>query len=78
MVTQIPPLEIEFDTDKKYDGKLHKSRGYHPTMVAQPRPQHGSSINQEEDIACYLWPMLHDGQKVLNKGVVLLKLKDKK
>ena len=76
MVTQVPPLTLYFPVHDAYNEKFHTVAGYHPHFVSQTTDPAGANRNPPKEIACYLWPALHEGRKVLQKGVVLLKYKE--
>ena len=75
MVTQVPPLNLYFSVPDAYNEKCHTVAGYHPYFASQTTSPTGVSRHPSGEIACYLWPVLHEGRKVLQKGVVLLKYK---
>ena len=73
MVTQVPALEIEYQS--VYLGQNHKKIGYHSSpemMMSTKTPTWQEPA--EEEIACYLWPGLLDGNGTLIRaGEVLCK-----
>lgn len=75
MVTQVPALEIEYQS--VYLGQNHKKIGYHssPEMMMSTKTPTGQEP-AEEEIACYLWPGLLDGNGTLIRaGEVVCKPK---
>lgn len=74
MVTQIPPLKLEYSSS--YLQSFHKKMGYHtsPDMRASVKSTSGQA---QEEIACYLWPGLFDGRgRMIRAGEVLCKIKE--
>lgn len=75
MVTLTPPLRLEYQS--QYLQQCHKKMGYHMnpevcTLVKETPDQH-----QKEEIACYLWPGLFDGEgRCVRKGEVLCKIRE--
>lgn len=74
MVTQIPPMQIEYKS-LYFQTDIHTKIGYHisPDMCTR---ENGSSVqSQGEEIACYLWPGLQDGGgRIIRAGEVLCKI----
>lgn len=63
MVSQVPPLEIEYE-DKVFNPRTH---------VPSQAFSFDADQSRTRRILCYLWPTLHDCQgKVLVKGEVIL------
>jgi len=74
MVTQVPPMQLEYQSSTLKD--IHKSLGYHssPDMCSR-RPTNGQASDKDLEIACYLWPALLDGGgKLIRAGEVLCKV----
>jgi len=76
MVTQVPPMQLEYQSSTLKD--IHKNCGYHssPEMCSS-RPTKGQESDEQLEIACYLWPALLDGGgKLICAGEVLCKVKE--
>ena len=74
MVTQVPPMKIEYHSSIVNDN--HKIFGYHssPEMCSN-RPSNDQTLGEELEIACYIWPTLLDGGgKLIRAGEVLCKV----
>ncbi|CAH3030762.1 unnamed protein product [Porites evermanni] len=70
IVTQVPPMNLEYQT-LKLDINIHKKLGYHNRFKGREKSRPSAQENQE-DIACYLWPGLQDGGgRVIRAGEVL-------
>lgn len=71
IVTHVPPMNLEYQT-LKFNTNIHqKSSGW---RSFKGRAQE----NQEEDIACYLWPGLQDGEgRVIRTGEVVCVIQEK-
>lgn len=64
MVTQVPPLQLEYKA-VQFDKNIHKLT----------RLQHHSECTISGKIACYLWPaLLEGGGRIIFPGEVLCKL----
>lgn len=76
MVTQVPPMQLEYQSSTlKY---IHRNLGYHssPEMCSR-RPTNGQASDEPLEIACYLWPALLDGGgKLIRAGEVLCKVNE--
>lgn len=71
IVTQVPPMNLEYQTSK-LNINIHKKLGYVDGFKRRAKTLSSSQENQEEDIACYLWPGLRDGGgSVIRTGEVL-------
>ena len=71
IVTQVPPMNLEYQTFK-LNSNIHKKLGYHNSFKGQEKSLPSTQGNQEEDIACYIWPGLQDGGgRVIRAGEVL-------
>ena len=69
IVTQVPPMNLEYQT-LKLNSNIHKKLGYHASFKG--REKSPRQENQEEEIACYIWPGLQDGGgRVIKVGEVL-------
>ena len=76
MVTQIPALEIEYQSSYLRQ-TLHKKLGYHSSPYMRKREKGSPDQVLEEEIACYLWPGLFDGGgRLIRAGEVLCRMKD--
>ena len=74
MVTQTPPLRLEYQS--LYLQQCHKKMGYHMSPEVRTLVKGTPDQHQEEEIACYLWPGLFDGEgRCIRKGEVLCKIK---
>ena len=74
MVTQTPPLRLEYQS--LYLQQCHKKMGYHISPEVRTLVKGTPDQHQEEEIACYLWPGLFDGDgRCIQKGEVLCKIK---
>ncbi|XP_066014631.1 uncharacterized protein [Pocillopora verrucosa] len=74
MVTQTPPLRLEYQS--LYLQQCHKKMGYHTSPEVRTLVKGTPDQHQEEEIACYLWPGLFDGDgRCIRKGEVLCKIK---
>ena len=74
MVTQVPPMQLEYQSSTLKG--IHINRGYHssPEMCSRLPTHEGQ---EEQEIACYLWPALLDGGgKLIRAGEVLCKVKE--
>ncbi|KAJ7353742.1 hypothetical protein OS493_032612 [Desmophyllum pertusum] len=77
MVTQFPPLQIEYSS--LYLKDIHMKKGYHSSPDMRTRVKGSSGPVQGEEIACYLWPGLLDGGgRLIRAGEVLCKIKDER
>jgi len=77
MVTQVPPMQLEYQSTTLKD--IHKNVGYHsgPEMSSRRPTPEGQCSDEELEIACYLWPALLDGgRKLIRVGEVVCKVKD--
>lgn len=75
MVTQIPPMQIEYKSF--YLQNSHRKIGYHNSPDMHTKEMGPSGQVQGEEIACYLWPGLLDGGgRLIRPGEVLCKIKD--
>ena len=75
MVTQIPPMQIEYKSSYLQD--IHTKIGYHNSPDMHTKEMGPSGHVQGEEIACYLWPGLLDGGgRLIRPGMVLCKIKD--
>ena len=75
MVTQVPPMQLEYQSTTLKD--IHKNLGYHssPHMYLRLPKTEGQASDKELGIACYLWPGLLDGGgKLIHAGEVLCKV----
>ena len=74
MVTQTPPLRLEYHSSRLQ--RHHKNMGYHMSPEVRTLGKGTPDQHQEEEIACYLWPGLFDGEgRCIRKGEVLCKIK---
>ena len=74
MLTQIPPMQIEYKS--LYLQNIHTKSGYHNSPDMFTKETGASGQDQGEKIACYLWPGLLDGGgRVIRAGEVLCKIK---
>ena len=72
MVTQVPPMKLEFHCSK-FNKDIHKNMGYHDSLKVRSK----SNQDQDEEIACYLWPGLQDGGgRRIRAGEVICKVKE--
>ena len=63
MVTQVPPLQLEYKA-VKFDKDIHKLTRF----------QCNTGYSPSENIACYLWPaLLEAGGRIIFPGEVLCK-----
>jgi len=77
MVTQIPPMQIEYKS--LYLQNFHTKIGYHNSPYMRTTMLRPSGQDQGEEIACYKWPGLLDGGgRLIRAGEVLCKIKDKR
>lgn len=67
MVTQVPPMELEYQT-LKFNTIIHTDRRYRDGYKMREKTVSPPQETQEEDIACYLWPALRDGGGRIIKG----------
>ena len=77
MVTQVPPMQLEYQSSVLRD--IHKNIGYHssPEMSSARPPPNVQDLAGELNIACYLWPDLLDGGgKLIRAGEVLCKFEE--
>ena len=77
MVTQVPPMQLEYQSSTLKD--IHIFRGHHssPEMCSTRATTEGQASDEEQEIACYLWPALLDGGgKLIRAGEVLCKTKE--
>ena len=75
MVTQTPPLQLEYESF--YLTSKQRKMGYHSNPEIRTLAKETSSHAQDEEIACYLWPGLLDGEgRCIRPGEVLCKIKD--
>lgn len=75
MVTQVPPMQLEYQSSTLKD--IHKNLGYHssPHMCLRRPTTEGQASDKQQEIACYLWPALLDGGgKLIRAGEVLCKV----
>lgn len=71
IVTQVPPMNLEYQT-LKLNSNIHKKLGYHASFKGREKSLPSRQENQEEEIACYIWPGLQDGGgRVIKVGEVL-------
>lgn len=76
MLTQIPPMQIEYKS--LYLQNIHTKIGYHSSPDMLTKETGPSGEDQTEKIACYLRPGLLDGGgRVIRAAEVLCKIKDK-
>ena len=69
MVTQLPPLQLEYKS-LKFDKAVHKLTRFQCNTDKQ---RFGEVLS--EDIACYLWPaLIEGGGRIIFPGEVLCKL----
>ena len=72
MVSQVPPLEIEYK-NKVFDSRTHvlsQAFGFGGENCPDDHRRHPKA---QQTIMCYLWPILQDCQgKVVVKGEVIL------
>lgn len=69
MVTQVPPMKLEYQCPK-LNKDVHRKIGYNGNIKVLTPHQ-----NQDEEIACYLWPGLLDGGgRRIRPGEVLCKV----
>ena len=72
MVTQVPAMEIEYQSTHLQS--CHRKKGYHSGPNMRARGKASTSQGPVEEIACYLWPGLLDGGgRVIRAGEVLCK-----
>ena len=77
MVTQIPPMQMEYKS--LHLQNVHTKIGYHNSPAMRTKVMGPSGQDHEEEIACYLWPGLLDGGgRFIRAGEVLCKIKDKR
>jgi len=77
MVTQVPPMKLEYQSSVLQD--IHKNKGYpsSPEMSSVRAPPNAHDLAGELKIACYLWPGLLDGGgKLIRAGEVLCKFEE--
>ena len=75
MVTQVPPMKLEYEYSK-FNENFHKKIGYHCSLEERTGAQSSAEQGEEEEIACYLWPGLLDGGgRLIRAGEVLCKVK---
>lgn len=60
MVTQVPPMKLEYKS-MKYDKLIHQKISRNRNLKQRPRTRSSAQQDQDEEIACYLWPGLQDG-----------------
>lgn len=73
MVTQTPPLKLEYHCSK-FNKDFHKN-----VLKVSVRTPSSTQQEQDEEIACYLWPGLQDGGgRRIRPGEVLLKVKERR
>lgn len=76
MVTQVPPMKLEFHSSK-LNKDIHKNLGYHNSFKRHPRKNRPAHQDQDEEIACYLWPGLQDGRgRLIRPGEVICKVEE--
>jgi len=76
MVTQIPPMQLEYKSSCLQN--IHTKIGYHNSPYMLTKGMRPSGQDQGEEIACYLWPGLLDGGgSLIRAGEVLCKIKHK-
>lgn len=64
-------MNLEYQT-LKLDSNIHKKLGYHTSFKEREKSLPSRQENQEEEIACYIWPGLQDGGgRVIKVGEVL-------
>lgn len=64
-------MNLEYQTSK-LNINIHKKLGYFDGFKRRAKTLSSAQENQEEDIACYLWPGLRDGGgRVIRTGEVL-------
>jgi len=74
MVTQLPPLRLEYHS-ARFDRHIHKKTAYQNTT--EKNRDNEESLGEE--ILCYLWPGLHDGgDRLILQGQVLCKMQGEK
>ena len=74
MVTQTPPLSLEYQS--LYLQQCHKKMGCYMSPEVRTLVKGTPDQHQEEEIACYLWPGLFDGEgRCIRKGEVLCRIK---
>ena len=70
-------MQIEYNSS--YLQNIHTKIGYHNSPDMLTKKTGPSGQDQEEEIACYLWPGLMDGGgRLIRAGEVLCKIKDKR
>ena len=75
MVTQLPPLRLEYHSPS-FDRRIHKKSAYQNTTEKNLGPDEESL---GEEILCYLWPGLLDGgDRLILQGQVLCKMQREK
>ena len=70
-------MQLEYQSSTLKD--IHTLRGYHssPEMCSRRATTEGQVSDEEQEIACYLWPALLDGGgKLIRVGEVLCKAKE--
>ena len=70
-------MQLEYQSSTLKD--IHINRGYHssPEMCTRRPTNKGQASDEEQEIACYLWPALLDGGgKLIRAGEVLCKVKE--
>lgn len=74
MVTQMPPLQLEYKPIK-FDKDIHKlTRSQCNTEYSHSEDQPCGQVHNE-NIACYMWPaLLEGGGRIISKGEVLCEL----
>ena len=78
MVTQVPPMKLEYQSSK-FNKDIHKKIGYHTISEVRLKTRDHLSAQQDhgEEIACYLWPGLVDGGgRQIRPGEVLCRFKE--
>jgi len=64
-------MSLEYQT-LKLNSNIHKKLGYHTNFKGREKSLLSRQENQEEEIACYIWPGLQDGGgRVMKVGEVL-------
>lgn len=76
MVTQVPPVKLEFHS-AKFSKDIHKKMGYYGSFKRRTRNSLPTHQDQDEEIACYLWPGLQDGGgRLIRAGEIVCKVEE--
>ena len=69
-------MKLEYQCSK-FNKDVHKKIGYHTSLKVSAKTHPSAQQDQEEEIACYLWPGLQDGGgRLIRAGEVLCKYKE--